>query len=617
MPSDTGCQIQLLPPTTKNKKMNKFQELGLSESLVQAVTALGFEQPTPIQEKAIPYLLTGDSDLVALAQTGTGKTAAFGLPIMSLTDFSTRKIQALVLCPTRELCLQISKDLQSFATYTPKAKITAVYGGASIVSQMSELKAGSQIVVATPGRMVDIINRKKIDLSEVQYLVLDEADEMLNMGFQEDLDFILSQTPKEKKTWLFSATMPKEVERIAGKYMNKPVELTTGRKNETNENIEHVYYITQARDRYPALKRIADFNPDIFAIVFCRTRVETQQIAEMLIKDGYNADAIHGDLSQAQRDHVMKRFRNRTLQMLVATDVAARGIDVSNVTHVINYNLPDELEVYTHRSGRTARAGKKGVSITLINMRETGKIKMLERMLKTKFTKLDIPSGMEVCEKQLLNLVTQVKDVTVSPEIETFIPSIMRELESLDREEVIRRFVSTEFNRFLEYYSNAPDLNASGSGDRGGRSNARLFVSLGELDGFDNDTIKSFIAQAGGVDQKSVVWADLKNSYSFIEVKEEASAQILQALGKQEYQGRKIKIERAEPRSDDRGGSGRYGRDRKKSSGRGGNFRGGNRESGGGNRGGGGRSYGGNREGGSRDGGGRSGGQRNKYKSRS
>lgn len=531
--------------------MNKFEALGLGKSLVKSVTELGFETPTPIQEKTIPHLLDGFTDLVALAQTGTGKTAAFGLPLLSLIDFNSRDTQALILCPTRELCMQITRDLKSFATHQHGANVVAVYGGASIQHQISEIKRGAHIIVATPGRMVDIINRRQVKLSTVRYVVLDEADEMLNMGFKEDLDTILSQTPSEKNTWLFSATMPDEVLRISRNYMDNPVEITIGSKNMGNENIEHIYYVVHARDKYLALKRIADYNPDIFAIVFCRTKIETQQVADALIKDGYNADALHGDLSQSQRDHVMKRYRSRSLQMLVATDVAARGIDVDDVTHVINYNLPDELGSYTHRSGRTARAGKTGVSIVIINMKEIGKIKELERLVKKKFSRATIPSGFEVCEKQLFSLVKRVHDVEVNEHgIDAYMPKIYDELKDLGKEEIIKRFVSTEFNRFLDYYKNAPDLNANAHGDHSSgergferKGVVKLFASLGTMDSLDKDSIKDYISETAGIDRSLITWADVRNSFSFIEVKIEALTEILNAFSDQRYRGRKVRIE--------------------------------------------------------------------------
>lgn len=537
--------------------MNKFEALGLNDVIVKAVTELGFETPTPIQDKVIPELLKGNTDLVALAQTGTGKTAAFGLPLTSLIDFTSRDTQAVIICPTRELCMQITRDLQSYTKYVNGANIVAIYGGASIDTQTREIKRGAQIVVATPGRLNDMIDRRRVNLSSVRYAVLDEADEMLNMGFKEDLDTILSQTPEEKNTWLFSATMPDEVLRISKNYMSNPVEITAGTKNAGNENIEHIYYVVQARDKYAALKRIADSNPDIFAIVFCRTRIETQEIADSLIKDGYGADALHGDLSQQQRDHVMKRYRARSLQMLVATDVAARGIDVNDVTHVINYNLPDEIENYTHRSGRTARAGKTGVSIAIINMKEVGKIKIIERMIKKKFTQGTLPSGFDACEKQLFSLVKKIHNVEVKEEaIEAYMPKIYEELKDLTKEDIIKRFVSTEFNRFLDYYKNAPDLNANMNRERE-RSTpgiTKLFINLGELDSLDSNAMKQYVAEVSGVDIASIVNIDVKSSFSFLEVKSEAAEIITGTFKNARYNNRNVRIE---SRGNAGGGEGR------------------------------------------------------------
>ncbi|MEI6489878.1 MAG: DEAD/DEAH box helicase [Bacteroidota bacterium] len=559
--------------------MNKFEALGLNDAIVKAITEMGFETPTPIQDKVIPELLKGNTDLVALAQTGTGKTAAFGLPLISMIDFNSRDTQALIMCPTRELCMQITRDLQSYTKYIKDANIVAIYGGASIDTQTREIKRGAQIVVATPGRMNDMIDRRRVNLSSVRFAVLDEADEMLNMGFKEDLDTILSQTPEEKNTWLFSATMPDEVLRISKNYMSNPVEITAGTKNAGNVNIDHVYYIVHARDKYPALKRIADSNPDIFAIVFCRTKIETQEIADKLIKDGYNADALHGDLSQSQRDHVMKRYRSRSLQMLVATDVAARGIDVQDVTHVINYTLPDEIENYTHRSGRTARAGKTGVSIAIINMKEIGKIRIIERIIKKKFTEGKVPTGFEACEKQLFSLVKKVHEVEVNEEaIEAYMPKIYDELKDLSREDIIKRFVSSEFNRFLDYYKNAPDLNASSSkGDRfvSAPGITKLFVNLGELDSLDSTSMKEYISEVSGVDMASIVFVEVKSSFSFIEVKTEV-AEIIQGTFKNaRYNNRSVRIESRGATASgggERRGEGSYGggSDRRRSYGSGG-----------------------------------------------
>ena len=540
--------------------MNKFEALGFNNAIVKAVTELGFESPTPIQEKVIPELLKGNTDLVALAQTGTGKTAAFGLPLTHLINFASRDTQAVIICPTRELCMQITRDLQAYTKYIDGANIVAIYGGASIDNQSRDIKKGAQIVVATPGRLNDMIDRRRVNLSNVRYAVLDEADEMLNMGFKEDLDTILSQTPKEKNTWLFSATMPDEVLRISKNYMTSPIEITAGTKNVANENIEHVYYVVHARDKYPALKRIADSNPDIFAIVFCRTRIETQEIADKLIKDGYNADALHGDLSQSQRDHVMKRYRSRSLQMLIATDVAARGIDVQDVTHVINYSLPDEIENYTHRSGRTARAGKTGVSIALINMKEVGKIRIIERLIKKKFTQATVPTGFQACETQLFSLVKKIHEVEVNEKaIAAYLPKIYEELKELTREDIIKRFVSTEFNRFLDYYKNAPDLNVSVGRDRPSISVngiTKLFINLGELDNLDSSTMKEYISEVSGVPMHSIVNIDVKSSFSFVEVKTEAAEIISGTFKNIQYNNRNVRIE---SRGDNAGEKRSYG----------------------------------------------------------
>jgi ATP-dependent RNA helicase DeaD len=562
-----------------------FEELGLESKLLKAVSELGFVNPTPIQEQTIPQLSNKSIDLVALAQTGTGKTAGFGLPLLSKLNLNDRSTQALVLAPTRELCVQISKDLMNYSKYLNGLKITAVYGGAPIMGQIRDLKSGSQVVVATPGRLVDILERKVLDLSHIDIVVLDEADEMLNMGFKDDLDFILGNTPPTKNTWLFSATMPQEVERIAKKYMESPMEISVGKKNQGNENISHVYYMVQQRDRYAALKRIADFYPDIFSIVFCRTKAETQEVADALIKDGYNADALHGDLSQAQRDFVMKRFRSRTLQMLVATDVAARGIDVNDVTHVINYNLPEEVENYTHRSGRTARAGKTGISIAIVTPKESGKIRDIERIIQNKFTKADVPNGVDVCEKQLFHLVSKLHNVEVKDdEIEKYLPKIYNELNDLSKEELIKRFVSEEFNRFYTYYQNAPDLNSAGEGGSNGRT-TRFFVNMGHLDGFNRNALKDFLVEISDVQGRMIFNIDVKNSFSFFETENKFIDKFL-ALNTMEieFNGRAVSFEVSKAK----GGSG-YGE--KKSFG-------GERKSFGGER----KSFGGDRRGGSRDG---------------
>jgi ATP-dependent RNA helicase DeaD len=527
--------------------MMNFEVLGLSKPVLRAIAELGFESPTPIQEQAIPVMLGGNQDVVALAQTGTGKTAAFGLPLIDLLDFNQRHTQALILAPTRELCMQITRDLQNFSKHTGGAHVVAIYGGASIEGQIREMRKGPQIVVATPGRLVDMIERGVVDLTRIDFVVLDEADEMLTMGFKDDLDLILSQTPEEKNTWLFSATMPHEVQRIAKNYMSEPFEVTVGQRNSGNENIEHLYYVVHAKDRYLALKRIADFNPDIFAIVFCRTKAETQQVADALIKDGYNADALHGDLSQAQRDFVMKRYRSRSLQMLVATDVAARGIDVNDVTHVINYNLPDEIESYTHRSGRTARAGKSGVSIAIIHSKELHKIREIEKIIKRKFAQAQIPTGFDVCEQQLMALVKRIHNVEVDEKtVERYLPQVFEELQELSREDIIKRFVSIEFNRFAEYYRNAPDLNHNAQRDDR-RALApgvvKLYMNIGGIDGFDFNTIKEFIAENAEINTADITWTDLKNTFSLIEVKNEVVEKIMETIHGAQYRGRTVRVE--------------------------------------------------------------------------
>jgi len=558
--------------------MNPFSQLGIRHDVVNAISELGFENPTPIQEQAIPALLTGSSDFVGLAQTGTGKTAAFGLPLLELLDFSLNAPQALVLCPTRELCLQITNDLKKFSKNLSNVHVVAVYGGANISDQLRQIRRGVQIVVATPGRMLDIIGRNAIDFSRVRYVVLDEADEMLNMGFQEDINSILSTTPEEKKTWLFSATMPSEVRRIAKNYMTDPFELTVGTKNTGNANIDHEYYIVKPRDKYAAFKRIVDFNPEIFGIVFCRTKIETQEIAEALIKDGYNADALHGDLSQQQRDKVMKRYRDRSLQLLIATDVAARGIDVNNVTHVINFSLPDEIENYTHRSGRTARAGKTGVSISLITAKELGKIRQIERVIGKEFVRAEIPSGFDVCEKQLFALVHKVKAVEINEdEIGQYLPRIMSEFEDFSKEDVIKHFASIEFNRFLDYYENAPDLNAAaietrgsdrGKGsDRFGRPGyksdyTRLFINLGSVDDFTRGDMLGYICNNGQISGKSIGKIDLKGVYTFFEVENDVADKVINNFRGVDFEGRNVRIEVAGDR--DAGGS-RGGRSRSRS----------------------------------------------------
>jgi ATP-dependent RNA helicase DeaD len=559
--------------------MKTFQTLGLSKGLSDAVQLIGFETPTPIQEQAIPLLLAGNRDFIGLAQTGTGKTAAFGLPLLDLVDDNSKETQALVLAPTRELGLQIVSDLENFSERFKKLNIVAVYGGASISEQIRKVKRGAQIIVATPGRLIDLLGKKAVNLSTIKYVVLDEADEMLNMGFKEDIDEILSTTPDTKFTWLFSATMPKEVRAIAKNYMSDPQEITVGDKNTGNANIEHQYVVTQERDKYNALKRILDNTPEIFGLIFCRTRIDTQRIAENLMKDGYNADALHGDLNQAQRDRVMMKFRQKSVQILVATDVAARGIDVDNITHVIHMNMPDEMEFYTHRSGRTARAGKKGISIAMVSNRETGKLRQIEKTLKTTFVKIAVPTGQEVCQKQLLALMHKVHEVKVNEkEIAEFLPAVYEELKDLTRDELIKRFASIEFNRFLEYYRNAPDLNADGRGsDRSAErysTGDRYFINLGKMDDLDVSTLLELLDDCCGVTKKNVGKIDLKGAYSFFEVDKEKGPDVLKGFQGIEFAGRAVRVELTE-----QGGGGGRRRERGESS-EGGNREGGNREGG-------------------------------------
>ena len=530
--------------------MNKFEKFGIGEDIIKAITDLGFEKPTPIQEQSIPVLLKGDRDFIGLAQTGTGKTAAFGLPLLQLLDFNSKITQALILAPTRELCVQIAKDLDNYASFKAGVRIVPVYGGASIVTQINEIKRGAQIIVATPGRLQDLINRKRVDISAIQYIVLDEADEMLNMGFQEDIDNILSKTPDEKHTWLFAATMPDQVHRITRNYMSNPFELTVGAKNTAAENIEHIYYVVHERDRYAALKRIVDANPDIFAIVFCRTKIETQDIAEKLIKDSYNADSLHGDLSQPQRDKVMKRYRDRALQLLIATDVAARGIDVNDVSHVINYNLPDEIEIYTHRSGRTARAGKSGISISIINTRETDKIRQLERQVNCKFKYSKVPDGVDVCEKQLLSLIKKIQSVEVNEQgIDKYLPAVYEELINLNREDLIKRVVSIEFNRFLEYYRDSHDLNIDfASKDHiksndGFRKGSSMFINLGEMDGFDIPKMLKYLIETTDLPADAFGRINIRGVYSFIDMDEKNIASALISFRNESYKGRKVRVD--------------------------------------------------------------------------
>lgn len=533
--------------------MNKFEQLGLSESLQRAIIDLGFENPTEVQEKAIPLLLEQETDLVALAQTGTGKTAAFGFPVIQKIDADNRNTQALILSPTRELCLQITNEIKLYSKYEKGINVVAVYGGASITEQAREIKRGAQIIVATPGRMQDMINRGLVNITQINYCILDEADEMLNMGFYEDIVNILSTTPDEKSTWLFSATMPAEVARIAKQFMHNPLEITVGTKNSGSATVSHEFYLVNARDRYEALKRLADANPDIFSVVFCRTKRDTQQVAEKLIEDGYNAAALHGDLSQAQRDSVMKSFRGRQIQMLVATDVAARGIDVDNVTHVVNYQLPDEIETYNHRSGRTGRAGKLGTSIVIVTKSELRKISSIERIIKQKFEEKTIPSGIEICEIQLLHLANKIKDTEVDHEIDNYLPAINTVLEGLSKEELIKKMVSVEFNRFINYYKKTRDLSTQSSGserrdDREPRESSnggavRYFVNIGARDNFDWMSLKDYLKETLDLGRDDVFKVDVKEGFSFFNTNPEFTDKVMETLNNVTLEGRRINVE--------------------------------------------------------------------------
>jgi len=554
---------------SKSEGIINFHAYPLTDWIKKAIQDLGYEKPTPIQQQTIPLLLEKDTDVIALAQTGTGKTAAFSIPLLHKIDLEKKHAQALIIAPTRELCNQIAEDIRQLAKYQPKINIVAVYGGANIEMQIKSIKKGAQIIAATPGRLVDLIDRKVVDLSEIKILVLDEADEMLNMGFKDDIDYIIEQTFDNKQTWLFSATMPTEVARIAKNYMKNPVEISVGTKNAAAPNIEHIYYvINNNKHRYPALKRILDFYPDVFGIIFCRTKADTQKIADLLIKDGYSADALHGDLSQAQRDFVMKRFRTRHIQILVATDVAARGIDIDNITHVINYDLPDDLEVYTHRSGRTARAGKSGISIAIITPSELRKIKELEKFAKSKFHRSLIPTGIQVCEKQLLHLVNQIKNTEVNEEaIKNYLPAIFDSLSGLSKEELIKKLVWEEFNRFYTYYQNAPDLNDTRGLDISSHSqSARFFINLGELDGFNWRSLKDFIADETGIPIEHVKNVDVKRTFSFFEV---SSAYIgkTETLNSKEFNNRKISVEKTTSAKTSHSYKGKQDNDREKFSG--------------------------------------------------
>ncbi|MBK9536455.1 MAG: DEAD/DEAH box helicase [Flavobacteriales bacterium] len=536
--------------------MSTFEELGLRLELLRSLTDIGFTTPTPVQEKAIPLMLKSEKDVVALAQTGTGKTAAFGLPMLEFLDPQDRSIQGLILAPTRELCVQISKDMEKFAANLKGTRIVAVYGGSSIRDQIRDIQRGAQIIVATPGRLLDLLGRKAVDLSTVDVVVLDEADEMLNMGFQEDLTEILQTTPPDKRTWLFSATMSNEVRRIAKRYMREFEEVSIDRSAKTAEAIDHQYSVVHSKDRYAALKRFIDADPDLFGIVFCRTKHETQDLATALVKDGYNADAIHGDLSQAQRDHVMGRYRARSIRMLIATDVAARGIDVQDVTHVIHFDLPGEAENYTHRSGRTGRAGRKGISLSIIGVRDVNKVRHLERSLKTHFTYVRIPGGAEIGKQQVMSYMKKLKDVEVDHEgLSELISEARVELDAFSKEELIERFMSMAFNRILESQRKSYDLNVDMSRkDHSARAERptsaerfstgrQLFINLGSADGFDKGKMLGYICGMSGLSGELIGRMMIKDVYSFVDIEPDHFEQVKNSFANANYKGRSIRVD--------------------------------------------------------------------------
>jgi ATP-dependent RNA helicase DeaD len=552
-----------------------FEALGIEESLLESIQSLGFTNPTPIQEQAIPILLSGTKDFVGLAQTGTGKTAAFGLPLLQLVDAKANHPQALVVCPTRELCMQITKDLYNFSSKKKSIKTVAVYGGASIGEQIRDLKKGTQIVVATPGRLIDLIERKAINLNNISYIVLDEADEMLNMGFREDIEFILGNTPNRNSIWLFSATMPSEVRQVSKRFMTTPAEITIGKVNAANVNIDHQFYATTGVNRYQTLKRIIDFNPGIYGIIFTRTKADAQSITESLIREGYDIEALHGDLTQAQRDKVMARFREKSLQLLIATDVAARGIDVKDITHVINYELPDDPEVYTHRSGRTGRAGKSGVCISIVTQREVYRLRQIEKLINNKFHKMDIPSGKDVCRKQFFHFIDKMLNADISHgEYETYVPLLKEKFANVEKEEILTRVAALEFDRFLQYYENAADLNVRddrrnerssersrerSSSDRreggksfqrggssGGAGYKKLFINLGTKDGFYKASFLQFILDMSDLKKEVLGRIDMKEMNSWVEIEGGVANKMIQSIDGKKFKGRKIRMNDAD-----------------------------------------------------------------------
>lgn len=554
--------------------MITFEELGLDERLVQAISEMGFVNPTPIQEKAIPVLINGTKDLIGLAQTGTGKTAAFGLPLLQLIETNDKHPQALVVCPTRELCLQIVNEIISFKKHIKGVNVVAVYGGASISLQIKDIRRGVQVVVATPGRLIDLIERKAINLEQIKYVVLDEADEMLNMGFQDDIEFILQNTPNRDSTWLFSATMPNEIRKVSKRYMSDPVEVTVGKVNTANKNIDHQYYVTSAQHRYETLKRLIDFNPGIYGIIFTRTKAEAQEIAERLTREGYDIDALHGDLSQPQRDKVMNQFRDKSLQLLIATDVAARGIDVKDITHVINYELPDDVEVYTHRTGRTGRAGNTGIAISIIHQREAYKLRQIEKIVQAPINKMEIPSGKDVCRKQFFYFMDKLLKADISHgDYETYVPMLEEKFADVSKEEVLKRVAALEFDRFLKYYENAGDLNVrtdsrndrrsdDRSRSRNDKGNARdgarrdsrdfqgdttrLFINIGTKDGFYKASFLQFILDMSDLRKDVLGKIDMKEMNSWVEIDKRAANQMIHSLDGKNFKGRKIRMNEAD-----------------------------------------------------------------------
>ncbi len=546
-----------------------FESLGIGEELLKSITSLGFTEPTPIQQKAIPVLLAGTKDFVGLASTGTGKTAAFGLPLLQLVDPSLRHAQALAICPTRELCVQITKDLHNYSKHLSGIQVTAVYGGASIGEQIRDLKKGPQIVVATPGRLIDLIERKAIHLDKIRYVVLDEADEMLNMGFREDIEFILQNTPERESAWLFSATMPAEVRQVSKRFMKEPFEVSIGKVNAANVNIDHQYYLTHGVNRYQTIKRIIDFNPGMYGIVFTRTKMDAQTVTESLIREGYDIEALHGDLTQAQRDKVMGRFREKSLQLLIATDVAARGIDVTGITHVINYELPDDPEVYTHRAGRTGRAGRSGICISLLSPREVHRLRQIERMINNKFHRMDIPSGKDVCRKQFFHFIDKLLAADISHgDYETYIPMLREKFAHVEKEEILQRVAALEFDRFLQYYENAADLNVredrrsekpvprsekaaftdtrGRTFDKPGGKMRKLFVNLGTKDGFYKASFLQFILDMSDLSKDVLGRIDMKEMNSWVEIEGGAADRMIRSLDGKKFKGRFIRMNDAD-----------------------------------------------------------------------